>query len=88
MAANLVTLCCSTEHLGRTKRLSSAPADLAGILHASSILGTTHSNFYSSSLCTSARNLVVDLWAACVWKCGGDAQPSVRRLWGAAMPHG
>ena len=25
-----------------------------------------------------ARNLVADLWAACVWKCGGYVQPSVR----------
>ena len=39
MAANLVTFCCNTDLLERTQRLSSEPADLADILHASSLFG-------------------------------------------------
>ena len=38
-AATLVT--CNPGPLGRTDRLSSEPADLAGILHASSLFATT-----------------------------------------------
>ena len=39
MTANLVPLCCSTEPLGRTGRLSSEPADLAAALLAASFFG-------------------------------------------------
>ena len=78
-----VTLCCSTELLGRTDRLSSELAELPDVLHASSLCGTTQSRCCSSYRCTSARNLVGDLKAARAWKCNGDAQPSVRWL-----PHG
>ena len=57
-AAILVSFCCNTEPLGRTDRLSSEPADLAGKLHASFLFRTTQSHRCSSSRCTSARNLV------------------------------
>ena len=67
MAANLVTFCCGAEPLGRM--LTCEPAVLAGILHASSLVGTTQSHCCSSSHCTSARNLEADLQAACALKC-------------------
>ena len=66
-AADLVTFCCSTEPLGRAERSSSEPADLAGMLNASCLFGTTHTP-------TAALLLVVlqleTSWQICS-QCGG-----------------
>ena len=74
MAANLVTFCCNTDLSEELTAYPLKPADSAGILHASSLslFGTSQSplllffSLYFSSW-------QIDLWAACAWKCNGDA---------------